>query len=110
MQPAVPALPIAINKNSLYKFCASNNVKELALFGSVLRDDFTDESDIDVVIQFIEGSRMSLLTLCRYEVDLAEILDPKNKKRRVDLTTPKSFDPKLKDKILSERLVLYDRA
>ncbi len=110
MQAPVDALPITIDEESLRKFCTSNNVEELALFGSVLRDDFTDKSDIDVVIKFTDGSRVSLLTLCHYEIDLAEILDAKNKQRKVDLTTPKSINPKLKDKILNGRLILYVRA
>lgn len=101
---------MAVDKESLRDFCASNDVEELALFGSVLRDDFADPGDIEVLMRFSEGARVSLLKLGRYEEDLAKILDRKNSNRRVDLKTPKSINPKLIPKILAGRLVLYNRS
>ncbi|OYT66952.1 hypothetical protein B6V00_02395, partial [ANME-1 cluster archaeon ex4572_4] len=71
-------------------------VKKAALFGSVARGEATEESDIDLLIEF-EG-RKSLLDLAGLKLELQELL-----RRRVDLLTYKSLHPLLKERILSEQ-------
>ena len=61
-------------------FCERWNVVEIALFGSVLRDDFGPDSDIDVLVRFRPGRHPSLFGLSEMESDLAEMVG-----RRVDL-------------------------
>ena len=62
------------------RFCKKWGVKELAVFGSALRDDFGPHSDLDVLVRFHAGRHPSLLGLCRMESDLSERVG-----RRVDL-------------------------
>jgi hypothetical protein len=56
----------------------------MAFFGSVLRDDFTPESDVDVLVEFEPGRAPGLITFAGYEIELGKILG-----RRVDLNTPR---------------------
>ncbi len=72
-----------------------NGIKRAAFFGSIVRGEMTDESDIDILIEF-EG-RKSLLDLAGLKLDLEDAL-----KRRVDLLTYRSLHPMLKDRILAE--------
>ncbi len=73
------------------------NVKKASLFGSVVRGEYTKESDIDILVEF-EG-RKSLLDLAGLKIELEEKL-----KRKVDVLTYKSIHPLLRDKILAEKV------
>jgi predicted nucleotidyltransferase len=74
-----------------------NGIKRAAFFGSIVRGEMTDESDIDILIEF-EG-RKSLLDLAGLKLDLEDALE-----RRVDLLTYRSLHPLLKDRILAEQV------
>ena len=74
-----------------------NGIKRAAFFGSIVRGEMTDESNIDILIEF-EG-RKSLLDLAGLKLDLEDAL-----KRRVDLLTYRSLHPMLKDGILAEQI------
>jgi len=78
------------------------NVAELAFLGSVLRDDFKPDSDVDVLITFIPGTRVGLITLGKMEQELETLLG-----RKVDLVTKGSLKPLIRDNILSAAEVLY---
>jgi uncharacterized protein len=69
----------------LAEFCQRWHVTELALFGSILRDDFRSHSDIDFLVTFDSNAKMSLLDLVSMEYELAERCD-----RKIDLLTRKS--------------------
>ncbi len=53
-------LPIDLPKTEINQFCQHNNIRKLSLFGSVLRDDFTAESDIDILVEFEPGKTPGL--------------------------------------------------
>ena len=72
---------IAIPSDGIAAFCKRWQVVELALFGSVLRDDFGPESDIDVLVAFGEGARHTLFDMVEMEEELKAIFG-----RDVDLT------------------------
>ena len=74
-----------------------NGIKRAAFFGSIVRGEMTDESDIDILVEF-EG-RKSLLDLAGLKLDLEDALE-----RRVDLLTYRSLHPLLKDRILAEQV------
>ncbi len=74
-------------------------VKRAALFGSIVREEATKESDIDLLIEF-KGEK-SLLDLAGLKLELEELL-----KRKVDVITYGSLHPLLKEKILSEQEVI----
>lgn len=70
----------------LVEFCRRNHIRKLAFFGSVLREDFGPESDIDVLVEFEEGKTPGL-AFFRMQDELAKIL-----KRDVDLLTFKGVE------------------
>ena len=72
-------------------------VVRASIFGSVARGDATDSSDIDFLVEFERGR--SLLDLAGLQLDLADVL-----KRKVDVATPDSLHPALRDDILAERV------
>jgi len=86
-------------KKTLIEALRKHEVKRAALFGSIVRGEATEESDIDLLIEF-EG-RKSLLDLAGLKLDLQELL-----RRRVDVLTYKSLHPLLKERILSEQEVI----
>ncbi|MBV8772652.1 MAG: nucleotidyltransferase family protein, partial [Deltaproteobacteria bacterium] len=73
---------IAVDHERLAGFCRRNHIHKLALFGSVLRDDFRPDSDVDVLVEF-EPGHVPGLRFFTLERELSEILG-----RRVDLNTP----------------------
>lgn len=71
---------IPLPMDAIRAFCYKWNIREFALFGSVLREDFSAESDIDVLVTFADGVRYTLFDLVRMGNDLEAILG-----RKVDL-------------------------
>ncbi|NOR78226.1 MAG: hypothetical protein GQ523_07370 [Methanophagales archaeon] len=86
-------------KKTLIDVLRKYEVKKAALFGSIVRGEATEESDIDLLIEF-EG-RKSLLDLAGLKLELQELL-----RRRVDVLTYKSLHPLLRERILSEQEVI----
>ena len=80
---------IDIPHEKLRDFCRENHIRRLALFGSVLRDDFGPESDVDVLVEFEPDARIGL-RFFSIEEQLATLLG-----RNIDLNTPGFLDNKL---------------
>ena len=92
---------IAINRDRLAEFCRRNHIRRLALFGSVLRDDFRPDSDVDVLVEF-EPGRIPGLRFFTLERELSEILG-----RKVDLKTPNFLSPYFRGRVMAEAEVQY---
>ena len=86
-------------KKTLIDVLKRHDVKKAALFGSVVRGEATEESDIDLLVEF-EG-RKSLLDLAGLQLELQEAL-----RKKVDVLTYKSLHPLLKERILGEQVVI----
>lgn len=80
-------LPAKVSKEKISKFCKKWQVKEFALFGSVLRDDFKPDSDVDVLVDFEQGSGRTLFDLVDMIDELKIIFG-----RDVDLLTRKAVE------------------
>lgn len=93
-QMEIPELQIA-------KFCQANGIRRLALFGSVLRDDFGPDSDVDVLVEFLPGVRVGLAFI-RIQDELSALLG-----RSVDLHTAGSLSRYFRDQVLKEMETLY---
>ncbi len=74
-----------------------NGVKRASFFGSIVRGEMTEESDVDILVEF-EG-RKSLLDLAHLKNELEDAIN-----RQVDVLTYKSLHPRLKDRILAEQV------
>lgn len=96
---------IDIPKRHIADFCQRHHICRLSLFGSVLRNDFNPESDVDVLVEFEPGTRVGLIRLARLELELGEILGCK-----VDLNTPGFLSKYYREQILAEAEVQYDAA
>ena len=78
---------IPIDREKIGEFCRKWKVGELSLFGSVLRDDFGPESDVDVLVSFLDEARWGLFDLTHMEEELSEILG-----RQADLVDRRSVE------------------
>jgi predicted nucleotidyltransferase len=94
-------LRIEISQDEIAAFCRRNHIQRLAFFGSVLRDDFGPESDVDVLVEF-EPGRTPGLAFFRMEEELARILG-----RRVDLNTPGFLSHYFRERVIAEAEVRY---
>ncbi len=92
---------IEIPTEELAAFSRRNRIRKLALFGSVLRDDFTPDSDVDVLVEFEPGTRVGLRFFA-LEEELSELLG-----RKVDLNTPGFLSKYFRDQVLAEAEVAY---
>lgn len=93
---------IAIEEQALAGFAARHGVRRLAAFGSVLRVDFTDESDVDLLVEFEPGRTPGLLTIAAMEIELGELLG-----REVDLRTANDLSHHFRDQVVASAQELY---
>lgn len=95
---------ITISQAELADFCARHHIRRLSLFGSVLRDDFGPESDVDVLVEFESGHVPGLITLAGMELELAELLG-----RKVDLRLPGDLSRYFRQDVMDQAQVQYER-
>lgn len=93
-----------IPTSALGEFCRRNHIRRLAFFGSILREDFGPDSDVDVLVEFEEGHTPGL-RFFGMEIELSELLG-----RKVDLNTPGFLSPYFRDEVLAEAEVQYEAA
>ncbi len=97
-------LNITIPEDQIEEFCRRRRIKRLALFGSVLRDDFAADSDVDVLVEFMSDSGTDLFDMTDMEIELREIFG-----RKVDLRTPAEISRYFRQDVLNQAQVLYER-
>jgi uncharacterized protein len=92
---------IVVSDEAIAAFCRKHHIVRLALFGSILRDDFGPESDVDVLVSF-EPGRTPGFGFITVQDELSELL-----RRPVDLHTPASLSKYFRDEVLHEAEALY---
>ena len=97
-------MKLTIPPDRLADFCRRNHIRRLSLFGSVLRDDFRPDSDVDVLVEFEPGHTPGLKFIALQD-ELSQLLG-----REVDLNTPAFLSTYFRDEVLDEAEVLYDAA
>jgi len=95
---------VKISDPVIQDFCRRHHITRLAFFGSILRDDFRPESDIDVLVEFEPGA-IPGYGFFGIQDELSQVLG-----RKVDLYTPQSLSKYFRDEVLREAEVLYDAA
>ena len=93
---------ISIDRDTVSAFCRRYHIQRLALFGSVLRDDFTPDSDVDVLVEFQAG-HVPGLDFVSMEREFSRLLQG----QRVDMVTPKFLNPRIRDQVLTSAEPLY---
>jgi predicted nucleotidyltransferase len=95
-----PKLPI--DRDAVAAFCRRHHIRKLSLFGSVLRDDFRPDSDVDVLVEFEPQHPVGLIRLAGMERELSTILG-----RKVDLRTPAELSRYFRQDVLDSAEVHY---
>jgi predicted nucleotidyltransferase len=93
---------VAFPDQELAELCQAYYVRELSLFGSVLRDDFKEESDVDVLVEFEADAPIGLFEFVRLKRELSELLG-----RDVDLVEKSGLKPRLRGPVLESAQVIY---
>jgi uncharacterized protein len=93
---------IRIPEEKLNDFCLRYQVKRLALFGSVLRDDFRPDSDVDILVVFDPSIRITMMTLGKMKRELSGMFE-----RPVDLVLQEGLKPAIREAVLSSAQEVY---
>ena len=93
---------IKVPTEELAELCGQYRIRQLALFGSVLRDDFGPDSDVDVLVEFEPEAHIGFIALSRIQRELSTLLQ-----RPVDLVPKDGLKAKIRQSVLSSAEVLY---
>jgi len=102
MDPRMTYHGIEMPREKIAEFCRGHHILKLALFGSILREDFRPESDIDVLVEFEPGQEPGFLGLARIERELSQLLGG-----RVDIRTPEDLSLRFLDRVIQSAEVQY---
>ena len=94
---------IQVSRDQLDDYCRRNHIRKLSFFGSVVRDDFDSDSDVDVLVAFVPGHPVGLIRLAGMEMELSEIIG-----RKVDMRTPADLSRYFRQDVLTSALVQYE--
>ncbi len=94
---------IGVPRDGLAEFCRKHRIRRLSFFGSVLRDDFGPESDVDVLVEFEPGAVVGYIRLAGIEEELSRLLGG----RKVDFVNPKFLKSRIKRHVLESAEVQY---
>ncbi len=97
---------ISVPQEEIREFCNRHHIRKLALFGSVLRDDFGPESDIDVLVEFEPDAGVGFFELYDMEEELSRLFGGRN----VQMMTPRSLSKYFRDSVVGGAEVQYVRA
>jgi len=94
---------VFLNHDDVIRLCKKYSITELSIFGSSIRDDFTQDSDVDILVSFEENSEITLFDIMELEKEFSQLLS-----REVDIVEKESLkNPIRKNKILSTREIIY---
>ena len=96
-------LDALISSQQIKTFCLKHHIRRLAFFGSVTRDDFGPQSDIDVLVEFETGHTPGF-EFFSMEAELSQLLG-----RKVDLQTPNFLGIEIRNQVLSESIAAYEQ-
>lgn len=95
---------ITLPMDAIIAFCEKYPIRKLSLFGSVLRDDFRPDSDVDVLVEFVPHSGVTYFDMADMKDDLESIFG-----REVDLLTPAAVSRRFRQKVLDSAVTVYER-
>jgi predicted nucleotidyltransferase len=96
-------MTISVSEERLRAFCKEHHIRRLAIFGSALRGDFCQDSDIDILVEFDQRHIPGLFTMARLERELSALFGG----RKVDLRTPNDLSRYFREEVLNEAQVKY---
>ena len=93
---------VDLPQDKIRKYCATQPIQRLSVFGSAARNELTPESDIDLLVEYEPEARVSLFDIGGHLMDLQDIVG-----RKVDLVTPKGLCPYIRDDVLDDARLIY---
>lgn len=96
---------IDVPQDALFDLCRQWHIRKLAVFGSALRQDFNDASDVDILVAFDDQKTPGFFALHDLEQSLSNLF----RGRAIDLVTYKALNQRLKEDVLNSAVVLYER-
>jgi len=93
---------VSVDREAVAAFCRKHHIASLALFGSVLRDDFRPDSDVDVLVEF-EPGHVPGFAFVRVQQELSTLMEG----RTVDLVTPKFLNERIRGQVMADAQPLY---
>ena len=94
---------IDIPREKIAEFCRKNHIRRLALFGSILGDEFHPDSDIDLLVEFEPGQTPSLFKMAGLEIELTKLIG-----KKVDLRTPAELSRYFREEVINGSEVQYE--
>lgn len=95
-------IKIDIPGDKVAEFCRRHRIRRLSLFGSVLREDFRADSDVDVLVEFEPEAKIGFIALSRMQRELSALLQ-----RQVDIVPRSGLKPVIRDSIMADEEVIY---
>lgn len=95
---------ITLPMEAIVAFCEKYPIRKLSLLGSILRDDFRPDSDVDVLVEFEPHSGVTYFDMADMQFELEDLLG-----RKVDLLTSKAVSRYFRQKVLNSAWVIYER-
>ncbi|MBA7679475.1 hypothetical protein ES703_87772 [subsurface metagenome] len=96
---------IVIAQDKIREFCERHYIRRLAIFGSVLREDFGPESDVDVLVDFVPGHTPGFFKLFEMEEELSGLLGG----HKAEMRTLEDLSRYFRDKVVAQAEVQYVR-
>ena len=94
---------IDISKEKMAEFCHHHHIRKLSLFGSVLREDYRSDSDVDVLVEFEPNNGPGFIGLMKMEKEFSLLLGG----RKVDLVTEKFLNRRIRNRVLADAEIQY---
>jgi len=95
---------LSIDREQLGELCRRHRIRRLALFGSAARGEMRNDSDVDLLVEFLPGTTVGLRFITIQD-ELAALLG-----RQIDLCTPGFLSPHFREHVLREAVPLYEAA
>ncbi len=95
---------IAVDREKVAELCRRHGIRKLSLFGSVLRDDFRPDSDVDLLVVWSPDAQPGMFDLFRIEEEFSRLFDG----RKVDIVSEKYLNHRLRDRVLASAEVVHD--
>ncbi len=93
---------IPLDREQIQDFCRRHRVAKLSLFGSVLRDDFRPDNDVDVLVEFAPDHRIGFLGMAGMDIELSGLIG-----RKVDLRSPAELSRYFRQDVLARAEVAF---
>lgn len=94
---------IEYDREAVARFCRAHHIRKLSLFGSVLRDDFGPNSDVDLLVEFEPSAKVGLFDIARMELELSPLFGG----RKIDLRTPQDLGRHMRERVVSSAEGVY---